>query len=181
MLHEAVLADPAVLDHREGHQRQRGRHGDVAGRGGHARHESQQVAGQDEEERRQQVAHEPVGARSDRLPRDLVADEHDQHFQGVAQSAWNRVPGPACRQAEEQQQDRAGDPHHHDVLGDRQVETGDVELRQRDLERGDEDLELVGVEDVVQDVPADVDRLLGVGRRVRMLCGLGSAHVSAHP
>ena len=119
---EAVLADPAELDHDEGDGRERRGDRDVAGRGGQSRDQAEEVAAQDEEERRQQIAQVAVGAVGDRLLRHLVADEQDQHLEQAAQPSRDRVRGTARRQAQHEEQHEPRKPDHHHVLGDREVE-----------------------------------------------------------
>jgi hypothetical protein len=116
--------------------------------------------------RRQQVTHEAVSARSDGFARHLVPDEDDQDLERVAQASRHAFGGPPGGETENYQKKCPHQPHHDHVLGDGDVDTEQLDPGQRGLKRvhGEPELELIGVQNVVEDVPADVDRLLAVRR-----------------
>src|SRR5678815_2930906 len=159
VLEETVLPDSLELDHQEGENRQTRRHVEVAGGRRAERHQPEQVADQDEKEKRQDVRSQFSSmVLADVLDADLVAHEHDQHLEQVHDPPGHELP-PTHHHGEQQDEYRRGDPHHHDMPRDGQIEPAEVDLRQVDL--GESQIEGVPVRDVVHDRGADVVGVLG--------------------
>ncbi|EAU68425.1 hypothetical protein STIAU_3339 [Stigmatella aurantiaca DW4/3-1] len=194
---QARGADAGHLREDEGADRQARGDGQVPRGGGHPGHQAQHVHEEDEEERGEQVGHVPRALLlADVLDGQLVPDEDDEHLEHVgAHPARHQLAlVPVAEAQDEEDEQRRGQPHHHRVLGDGQVQAacaqprhhlavvrahlragplveGDENLGQVDglvfVAEGNLELVLVGVRHVVEDVAGHVLLVLALRRGIR--------------
>ncbi len=154
-----VFAHAGRLDHDERQPGQRRRHSRVPGGRGRIGKDPQQVAHQDEDEGAEQVWDEAIGMARNVLARQLIPHENHHDLHDVVDTLWNQGPAPGRNPHQGKNHD-ARNPHHHDVLGDRQRVGAELQNRKVNLAH-ERQLQAIGVADVMEEKFTDVERLAG--------------------
>src|SRR5690348_9982795 len=158
-------AEPRDLDHEERDEGQRSGHRQIP-RGGRApREQPEQIAIENEEEKREDVGHELLAAVPDVAQHHVVSDEQHDRLDGRPEPG-GRLPFPlpaldlAARVPDREEHEHRGDHHEDDVLGRRDVDAEQVPPGGKvPLAQPERQLHHVAVRRVLEDDLADVGRL----------------------